>query len=240
MRMNDVFKKMLSVVLVLCMVFTWVLPANAYDAGFSFNLVSNDRVSANLIGKDAVQLDGNQTQYQPTDMVRVSIFLTKQGVLEAGFPVNDLAGNAEAMAYRDKLQNEQNAMVNKIEKAIDADLDVVWSLTLATNLISANVQYCKIEAISAVRGVKNVVIEATTSPTWQPRQKLIPIWLLPACRPVSTAAMPQVIPALAARSPSSIPVWTWIIAPLIPLHTCTPWKSWQNRKALPFLIIWQV
>ena len=164
MKMNGFFKKMLSMLLVLCMVFTWVLPANAYDAGLSFSQVSNDRVSANLIGKDAVQLDGNQTTYQPTDVVRVSIFLDKGGVLEAGFPVNNLAQNDQAMAYRDKLQKEQNALVNKIEKAIKSDLDVVWSLTLATNLISANVQYSKIEAIRGVRGVKNVVIEASYQP----------------------------------------------------------------------------
>ena len=50
-------------------------------------------------------------------------------------------------------------MVQKIETAIRSDLDVVWNLTLAANLISANVRYGQIETISALPGVKQVVIE---------------------------------------------------------------------------------
>ena len=113
MKKTNMFQRMLSVFLALCMVATWALPANAYAPGVGFTQVSNDRVSANLIGKDAVDLQGNQTQYAPDDVVRVSIFLNKSGVLEAGFPVNGLTQNDQAMAYRDKLQKEQNALVNK-------------------------------------------------------------------------------------------------------------------------------
>ena len=36
---------------------------------------------------------------------------------------------------------------------------MVWNLTLATNIISANVQYGQIEKIENVQGVKQVLIE---------------------------------------------------------------------------------
>ena len=164
MRKNNILKRLLSVILVLCIVSAWIIPSSASAAGIRFTQVSNDRVSANLFGKDAVQLKDNQPDYAPTDIVRVSIFLESAGVLDAGFSVQGLAQNAGAMAYREKLAKEQTSVVAKIEKATREELDVVWNLTLATNLISANVQYGKIEKIAQVAGVKRVVIENQYQP----------------------------------------------------------------------------
>ncbi len=164
MRNNTILKRVLSVVLVLCMIAAWIPPYAAHASGLSFKQVSNDRVSANLIGKDAAQLVENQPEYAPTDVVRVSIFLETAGVLDAGFAVQDLALNASAMAYRDQLKMEQDSMVAKIENAISGKLDVVWNLTLATNLISAYVQYGQIDAIEQIEGVRTVVIETAYEP----------------------------------------------------------------------------
>ena len=161
---NNMLKRMLSVLLVLCIVAAWILPSTARAAGIQFNQVSNDRVSANLFGKDAVNPNGNQHMYAPTDIVRVSIFLESAGVLDAGYSVQDLAQNISAMAYRDQLEKEQTSVIHKIEKATQEELDVVWNLTLATNLISANVPYGKIEAISKVAGVDRVVVEIQYQP----------------------------------------------------------------------------
>lgn len=77
-----------------------------------------------------------------------------------------IAQNAEAMAYNDQLQARQQTL----EKTISAQalggkqLDVVWNLTLVGNLISANVPYGSIEAIKAVKGVQDVVLERTYTP----------------------------------------------------------------------------
>ena len=164
MRKNNVLTRLLSVFLVLCIVAAWVLPSAARAAGIKFTQVSNDRVSADLFNKDAVHLNGNQPEYAPTDVVRVSIFLDKAGVIDAGYSVNGLAQNDAAMAYRDKLAKEQTSVINKIEKAIEEKLDVVWNLTLATNLISANVQFGQIASIEKIKGVRNVVIETEYEP----------------------------------------------------------------------------
>ena len=51
------------------------------------------------------------------------------------------------------------------KKALDGQsLDVVWNLTLATNIISANVQYGQIEKIEKIKGVDSVLIETQYEP----------------------------------------------------------------------------
>ena len=54
MRNNNLLKRLLAVALVVCILAAWVLPANVLAASLGFTQVSNDRVSANLFGKDAV------------------------------------------------------------------------------------------------------------------------------------------------------------------------------------------
>ena len=63
-----------------------------------------------------------------------------------------LAEDAAAVSYRAALQRKQDSVVRKISSTIlgREDLDVVWNLTLVANLISANVEYGKIEQIKPV------------------------------------------------------------------------------------------
>ena len=55
-------------------------------------------------------------------------------------------------------------MTAAIERATEEKLDVVWNLTLAANLISANVPYGQIQAIQSLPGVKEVVVETRYEP----------------------------------------------------------------------------
>ncbi len=164
MRKMTTLKRLLSVVLVLSVLLTWVLPANAIGKSASFRQVGNDRVSASLLGKDPVDVSQNQKLYADSDMVRVSIILEKAGTIEAGFEPDGIASNKAAMAYRASLKKEQASLVSKIEKATKEELDVVWNMTLAANLISANVKYGQIEKIASLRGVSCVVVEETYEP----------------------------------------------------------------------------
>ncbi|MFR8332519.1 MAG: hypothetical protein ACLU9S_09275 [Oscillospiraceae bacterium] len=43
-------------------------------------------------------------------------------------------------------------------------LDVVWNLTLAANIISANISYGQIQTIQNLPGVKDVVVETRYEP----------------------------------------------------------------------------
>ncbi len=115
--------------------------------------------------------------YADTDVVRVSIVLKKDSVLDAGYSLIGIAQNAEAIAYQDGLQAEQTKVTGRIEKNVlsGRPLDVVWNMTLAANLISANVEYGKIDEIEKVSGVSSVVIETQSQPLTESRNTVNPM-----------------------------------------------------------------
>ena len=167
MKMNSFWKRVLSLVLVLALLASNV-PAmamgstvgmdNVNGSDIRFTKVDNDRVSASLT-PDGRTEHTEQPQYADTDMVRVSILLEKASTIEAGFSPMGIASNKDAVAYRESLKKEQVNVVNAIERATKSTLDVVWNLTLAANVISANVPYGQIKLIEKLPGVKSVSLE---------------------------------------------------------------------------------
>ena len=152
--------RLLSVLLVVALLTGLVAPVQATGnkSDVTITQVDNSAVSVNPLNRVDEELN-TMNQYIDTDVVRVSIVLEKASTIGAGFSTMGIADNASAMSYRDSLKNDQAAMVQKIETAIRGKLDVVWNLTLAANLISANVRYDQIETIAALPGVQQVVIE---------------------------------------------------------------------------------
>lgn len=119
-----------------------------------FEKVDNDIISERLpLANQAVEEE--EPTYADDELVRVSIVLNGASALDAGY------APASAGGYRAGLLAEQQAMASKIsaEALGGAQLDVVWNLTLACNIISAYVPYGSIEAVRNVIGVKDVVIE---------------------------------------------------------------------------------
>ena len=161
------WKRLASWILVFAMIFSLAVPAFAAESdgskSLSFEKVDNDTVSVKLPMKDGNSFESLSTpEYAPTDMVRVSIVLDAPSTLEKGFSAAQVASaDAGAMRYRASLQSKQESMEKTISKKAlgGKDLDVVWNLTLAANIISANVAYGDIEKIEAVSGVKQVLIE---------------------------------------------------------------------------------
>ena len=101
------------------------------------------------------------TDRKPTDMVRVSIVLEDAPTLKAGYSTDGIAINRDAKAYDLELQRHQQEMaeVISVQALGGRELDVVWNLTLATNIISANIPWGKLNAVKAVDGVRDVVVE---------------------------------------------------------------------------------
>lgn len=161
------WKRLASWILVFAMIFSLAVPAFAAESdgskSLSFEKVDNDTVSVKLPMKDGNSFESLSTpEYAPTDMVCVSIVLDAPSTLEKGFSAAQVASaDAGAMRYRASLQSKQESMEKTISKKAlgGKDLDVVWNLTLAANIISANVAYGDIEKIEAVSGVKQVLIE---------------------------------------------------------------------------------
>lgn len=155
-------KKVLSLVLALVMVLGLVLPASAANTSekVEFVEIDNDVVDPDL-SKRVVEGKDAEPAYSSSDIVRVSIVLEGASTIDAGYSTNGIADNAGAMAYRESLEQQQASMEKKISAEVlgGRKLDVVWNLTLAANIISANVAYGKIAEIEKLDGVKSVVIE---------------------------------------------------------------------------------
>ncbi|MBE6945440.1 MAG: hypothetical protein E7459_05055, partial [Ruminococcaceae bacterium] len=159
-------KRALSLLLALAMVLSFAVPAQATAGNHTevhFEQVDNSLVSANMLtGREETIVE--EQPYADTDLVRVSIFLEQNSTVEAGFSTEGIAYNAQAMAYRDELRRNQQTVTAAIEQATGETLNVVWNLTLAANLISANVPYGQIEEIASVAGVEQVLLETQYQP----------------------------------------------------------------------------
>ena len=125
----------------------------------SFEKVDNDIISERLPFANK-EVEEEEPAYADDEIVRVSIVLNGASAIDAGY------APASAGGYRAGLKAEQDAMASKISaEALDgAELDVVWNITLAGNMISAFVPYGSIEDIRNVIGVKDVVLETRYFP----------------------------------------------------------------------------
>ena len=150
------------------------LAANS-ESSVAFKQVPNDTLDT-LIRPDLAvgeienaEMGEDTAAYQAHDLVRVSIILEDASTLEAysdAAAEGTLAEDAAAVSYRAALQRKQDSVVRKISSTIlgREDLDVVWNLTLVANMISANVEYGKIEQIKQLPGVADVVLEQQYEP----------------------------------------------------------------------------
>lgn len=158
--------RLLSLLLVLAMLFSFAAPAMAAegsDAKVSFRQVDNSRVTASD-REPVVEEETSQPEYADTDMVRGSIFLNQKATVAADFSTEGIATNRAAMAYRAKLQTAQDTLTASIERVTGEKLDVVWNMTLAADAISANVEYGQIKTIEKLYGVEKVVLETRYEP----------------------------------------------------------------------------
>ena len=110
---------------------------------------------------DGLSSESGGEIYADDDSVRVSIVLEDAPTIAVPYSIENIAANEDAMAYRHKLQQVQELVVDNIETyALDGEeLDVVWNLTLIANVISANVEYGRIDDIKALDGVVDVFVE---------------------------------------------------------------------------------
>lgn len=84
--------------------------------------------------------------------------------MDQGYSTMGLASNRKAQVSRAAMLAQQQAVEARVSKAIGSELDVVWNLTLAGNIISSNVRYGDIEKIAATRGVSRVFLETKYEP----------------------------------------------------------------------------
>lgn len=161
-------KRLIALILAIVMVLGLAIPAGAATNSDAVQLPfteSSARPDLRLPQPEDEDAVAAETP-EDDDIFRVSIILEDESTLDKGYSTYNIANNKSAMNYRESLKAEQEKVEAKIEKEVlgGEDLDVVWNLTLAANLISANVEYGQIEAIKEVKGVKDVVIEMQYTP----------------------------------------------------------------------------
>ena len=158
-------RRVLSLLMALCLVLSLVPTAlaaeeNSSDIRLPFTVVSDDD---SALARETTDNTAS-SQYGANESVRVSIVLEEPSVIEKGYATQNLAENRSAMAYRAQLQSRQQSVIQSISRALPQKLDVVWNLTLAANVISANVPYGQIDTIRALSGVKSVTLETRYDP----------------------------------------------------------------------------
>ena len=157
--------RFLSWLLIAAMLCSFAVPIRA---------VGTDATALSFQQTDRAAVDGTLQESQvgdapasprpaDTELVRVSIVLEEASTLEAGFDPENIAGNAGAMSYREKLQARQDQVAAQIQAVTGEALDIVWNLTLAANLISAQNKspLCPVWKRSSWK--------PGTRPTWSPQ-----------------------------------------------------------------------
>ncbi len=147
----------LAVVMVLGM-----LPGTAFAAPKGLT-IKESNIEVNWDKTDRLYGSELHTQTDtplPTAQVRVSILLEEPATVQR-YSTTNIGANADAKAYSKDLEAHQADMAKTISQTAlgGKELDVVWNLTLITNMICASVPYGKLDAIRAVPGVKAVVME---------------------------------------------------------------------------------
>lgn len=174
--MKHFLKKVVSLMLTLVMLLAAAAPVMAADGvpagtkGVKWEKIETDPALTARLLKEVVS--PSVPQPAPTDNVRVSIVLSERPVIEAGFSTAGIADNAMAMNYRSSLRRTQDGIAAAISKKAlgGARLDVVWRLTLAANILSANIPYESIERVRSIPGVKDVILETRYAPVMTRRE----------------------------------------------------------------------
>lgn len=168
--MKRALSVLLALVLSLSLVTpTWAAaktPSSGTGNGLTWEKIDNRSTDLRLDKNNAEKVAQETPEYADTDVVRVSIVLKDASTLAKGYSSEDIVTNSAAMKYRQKLETKQEKMAKTISrKALGGEaLDVVWNLTLAANIISANVEYGQIEKIEKISGVEAVLIETRYEP----------------------------------------------------------------------------
>lgn len=164
---HNFFHKSVSLLLAAAML--PVLPVSADDG---ISVTPSDLVPTRGVFGEVIPASRTDDGTASDGEVRVSVVLEDDCAIDAGFA--DDTASRDAVTYRDALLAKQEEIADDISRhALDGDeLDVVWNLTLAANLISANVPESALEDILAVDGVKDVIVETVYYPCVVDREEV--------------------------------------------------------------------
>ena len=157
MQNAKTIRKLLSLLLILAMLGTLLVPAVSADPGTEQKPAEEAQLTA--ASEDLPEDEQKEEPYAPDDMVRVSIFLEDPAPIDAGYSMEHVSKNTALISYRNQLKAKQDDLHTRIEKATGTKLALRARLTLLANVISMDVRYGDVETIERLSGVKSVCLE---------------------------------------------------------------------------------
>lgn len=190
--MNQLATRILSLVLICALLLGIIPPCSAAAADWQDERI--EITNGNLHDGNEITLDFRQTKgvsplsggsqeeadpgkepgqiYDDTDVVRVSIVLGSESLLDAGFSTKELTSNSEALSYRASLKQEQARVAAAVERVLCEPLDIQWNLTIAASVISANVPFGKLEELRQLPGIQEILLETRYDPCVMQREEV--------------------------------------------------------------------
>ena len=170
MKKSPLRRRLMSMMLVVAMLSALLAPtayaAPRTPAAQPLRLTEIDPAGLDISRGDVLDepTEAPSELHSAREIVRVAIVMDSPSTLDIGYPTERIAQNDSAMTYRRALGREQDDAAARISRTTGSELDVQWNLTLAANIISANVRYGDIEKIRQVDGVASVEIETLHYP----------------------------------------------------------------------------
>ena len=153
-------RRMLAAVLALCMVLALapVAPARAAEVQqLEFEKLDKSGLGVALSQNGLLEEIAPAVKLDANEMVQVIILMDGKSVIQEN-PTAQL--NATSQNKMDALKQQQNAVLNKIEKdVLKAELDVAYHYTWLINGVATTVPYGAIAKIKAMDGVANVILQ---------------------------------------------------------------------------------
>lgn len=156
---NQTSKRLLALVLAICLSLGLLLPAGQANAtgsaGILTEITGEEREQLSSLVDGTLAMEEQQEELPAADTpVRVFIVLSGKSALEQGYAASAMA---EATAYTGRLLNRQAAVIQSIEtQVLEEPLEVRYQFTAVANAISAVVPYGSMEEIAALPGVEQV------------------------------------------------------------------------------------
>lgn len=122
---------------------TTPLPLTPVDA----SMLSADAI----VGTDRTKVPAEESQYAPTDTVRIFVALSQPSAVERGYSTKGVQSNKQAMAYMQSLKQTQNELAKQIVANVitNGTFHLRSNLTMVANAFTATVQYGDLDKLES-------------------------------------------------------------------------------------------
>lgn len=167
-------RRMIALALCLCLLLTVSNFASAVSLysteSLTFEEVDGSALDLTHVGKSESDLALEKLMVDENGMIEVFIIMEGKSVLETD--ITAVAGD-KTLAQMDALKADQEKIIAQIEKNVldGQDLDVLYNYAWLFNGVAATIPYSAMDAIAAMDGVKQVIVQPVYELYQQPEEE---------------------------------------------------------------------